>query len=82
MWFRREQKNRRLSRRRVLDVKLRSSQVRAARTRLVAGALGIIFGTVFGLYLVWRTGEWALDKFVYKEVTEPVGYTADRGPGV
>jgi cell division protein FtsQ len=66
MWFRREQKNRRLSRRRVLDVKLRSSQVRAARMRLAAVALGIIFGTVFGLYLLWCMGEWALDKFVYK----------------
>ena len=66
MWFRREQKNRRLSRRRVLDVKLRSSQVRAARTRLAVVALGIMFGTVFGLYLLWCMGEWALDKFVYK----------------
>ena len=50
----------------MLDVKLRSSQVRAARTRLAAVVLGITFGTVFGLYLLWRTGEWALDKFVYK----------------
>ena len=66
MWFRREQKNRRLTRRRVLDVKLRSSQVRAARTRLAAVALGIMFGTVLGLYLLWCMGEWALDKFVYK----------------
>jgi cell division septal protein FtsQ len=66
MWFRREQKNRRLKRGRVLDVKLRSSQVRAARTRLAAVALGIMFGTVFGLYLLWCMGEWALDKFVYK----------------
>jgi cell division protein FtsQ len=66
MWFRREQKNRRLNRGRVLDVKLRSDQVRATRTRLGAIALGVTFGTVFGLYLFWRTGEWALDKFVYE----------------
>ncbi len=25
-----------------------------------------MFGTVFGLYLFWRAGEWALDKFVYE----------------
>ena len=50
----------------MLDVKLRSSQVRAARTRLAVVALGIMFGTVFGLYLLWCMGEWALDKFVYK----------------
>ena len=66
MWFRREQKNRRLHRFHVLDVKLRSDQVRATRTRLAALTAGILFGTVFGLYLLWRTGEWALDKFVYE----------------
>jgi cell division septal protein FtsQ len=66
MWFRREQKNRRLSRGHVLDVKLRSDQVRATRVRMVTVAFGVVFGTVFGLYLLWRTGEWALDKFVYE----------------
>jgi cell division septal protein FtsQ len=66
MWFKREQKNRRLNRGHLLDVKLRSDQVRATRTRLAAIALGVVFGTVFGLYLLWRMGEWALDKFVYE----------------
>ena len=66
MWFRREQKNRRLNRRHVLEVKLRSRQVRAMRLRLGAVALAVTFGTVFGLYLFWRAGEWALDKFVYE----------------
>jgi cell division septal protein FtsQ len=66
MWFRRQQKNRRLSRRHVLDVKLRSSQVRATRMRLGAVALAVTFGTVFGLYLFWRAGEWALNEFVYE----------------
>jgi cell division septal protein FtsQ len=66
MWFRREQKNRRLSRGHVLDVKLRSDQVRATRMRMMTVAFGVVFGTVFGLYLLWRTGEWALDKFVYE----------------
>lgn len=66
MWFKRKQKNRRLGRGRVLNVKLRSAQVRATRTRLAAVTLGVTFGTVFGLYLLWRTGEWTLDKFVYE----------------
>ena len=66
MWFRREKKNRRLSRGHVLDVKLRSGQVRATRTRLAAVAFGVLFGTIFGLYLFWRAGEWALDHFVYE----------------
>ena len=69
MWFKREQKNRRLNRGHVLDVKLRSDQVRAARTRLASIALGVTLGTVFGLYLFWRAGEWALDKFVYENPT-------------
>jgi cell division septal protein FtsQ len=66
MWFKRKPKNRRLGREFVLDVKLRSSQVRAARTRMASLALGAVFGTVFGLYLLWRGGEWALDRLVYE----------------
>ncbi len=66
MFFKREPKNRRHSRAHVLDVKLRSDQVRASRMRLATGAFVLVFGTIFGLYLFWRTGEWALDKFVYE----------------
>jgi len=65
MWFRRKLKNRRLSRGHVLDVKLRSGQVRATRLRLASVALGVTFGTFFGLYLLWRAGEWALDRLIY-----------------
>jgi hypothetical protein len=66
MWFKRKPKNRRLGREQVLDVKLRSSQVRAARTRVGAIALGAVFATVFGLYLVYRTADWALNRLVYE----------------
>jgi cell division septal protein FtsQ len=66
MWFKREHKNRRMGRGHVLDVKLRSDQVRAARIRLATAAFALVFGTLFGLYLFWRTGEWALNKFVYE----------------
>jgi len=47
-------------------VKLRSDQVRATRVRLAAIAFAVVFGTFFGLYLVWRAGEVMLDKFVYE----------------
>ena len=50
----------------VLDVKLRSEQIRASRLRLAALAFGGVFGAVFGLYLLWRTGEWALNRLVYE----------------
>jgi len=66
MWFKREHKNRRLNRGHVLDVKLRSEQVRVTRIRMAIMAVSIPAFTVFGLYLFWRTGEWALDKFVYE----------------
>jgi len=82
MWFRREQKNRRLHRFQVLDVKLRSDQVRATRTRLAALTAGVLFGTVFGLYLLWRTGEWALDKFVYENSEFAVQHVEVKTDGV
>jgi cell division protein FtsQ len=69
MWFKRKQGNRRLNRRHVLDVKLRSDQIRAARTRLATVACGILFGTVFGLYVLWRIGDWTLNKLVYQNQT-------------
>jgi len=65
MWFQRKPKNRRLGREQVLEVKLRSSVVRAARIRLAAIAFAVTFATVFSVYLAWRIGEWALDTLVY-----------------
>lgn len=55
-----------MGREQVLDVKLRSSQVRAARTRVAALTLGTVFAAGFGLYLLYRTGEWALNELVYE----------------
>ncbi len=69
MWFRRKIRNRRLGREHVLDVKLRSSQVRAVRARMAAVALGVVFVAVSGIYLLWRGGEWMLDCLVYENNT-------------
>ncbi len=66
MWFNQKLKNRRLRREHVLDVKLRSSQVRATRIRMAAVALGVVFAVVFTVYLVWRTGELGLNRLVYE----------------
>ena len=67
MWSKRKRRNRRSARpRNVLDVKLRSSKVRAGRIRLLAITLGVAFGTIFGGYIVLRAGDWALDRFVYE----------------
>ena len=69
MWFKRAQKNRRLRRGHLLDVKLRSDQVRATRVRLALILFMVPACTMIGLYLLWRTGEWVLDKFVYENST-------------
>src|SRR2546421_3834472 len=66
MWFNRKAKNRRFERGNVLDVKLRAKEVRAARLRLATAAVGLSLGTLIGLYLVWRAGDWALDQFVFR----------------
>ncbi len=66
IWFRRKPRNRRLGREFVLDVKLRSSQVRATRARMAAVALAIVFAIVLGVCLVVRGGQWALDQLVYE----------------
>ena len=67
MWFNRSRRNRRLSPgQHVLDVKLRADQVRAARTQFAARAVMVGLGTVLGLYLLGRAGEWGLDEFVYE----------------
>ena len=68
MWFwKKKSRNRRLDRRtELLDVKLRSAKLRSIRMRWGAIALGVSFGTIFGLYLIWRTGEWAMNRFIYE----------------
>jgi cell division septal protein FtsQ len=65
-WFRRKAKNRKLGREYVLDVKLRSSKVRATRLRMAGVALGVVFAAVFGIFLIWRAGEYALSELVYE----------------
>jgi len=67
MWFKRKLRNRRTGRPQdVLDVKLRSSRLRASRTRLASIALAVCFGTLLGLYCLWQAGGWALDRLIYE----------------
>jgi len=66
MWSRQKSRNRRLNNGTVLEVKLRSDQARATRSRALALGLGLTFATVFCFYLLWRTGEWALNGLIYE----------------
>jgi cell division septal protein FtsQ len=66
-WLRRKPKNRRApEREHGLDVKLRTSQTRAARMRLVGLVMTVVFSlAVVGLVL-WRGGKWAMDELIYQ----------------
>jgi len=66
MWFKREQKNRRSGRSHVLDVKLRSAQVRSTRLRLLLLSSTLITSTVLSIYILWRVGEATLNVLVYE----------------
>src|SRR3954465_14264109 len=69
MFGNRKPTNRRLGREYVLDVKLRSSQVRAARSRLGLMIGAIALAVTFTVFLVWRGGVWALARLVYENPT-------------
>lgn len=70
MWFfNRQSKNRRNSRRHVLDVKLRSDQVRATRLRVTSTVLCLILGTGLGLLVLWQAGAWLLQELVYENTS-------------
>lgn len=66
MWFRQKKGNRRLGRMHVLDVKLRSDQVRKSRLRLAALGGGALVGTVLVVLALWRGGAWVLDRMIYE----------------
>ena len=49
-----------------IDVKLRSQQARAIRTRLAARLAGGLVGTIAGLFLLWQGGNWLLKCFIFE----------------
>ncbi|HXC99415.1 MAG TPA: FtsQ-type POTRA domain-containing protein [Verrucomicrobiae bacterium] len=65
-WFASKSRNRRSGREQhVLDVKLRSDQVRAARLRLGGIGVGMTLATLAGFFILWRAGSWTLDRMIY-----------------
>ncbi len=65
----RRARNRRAARPPVLEVRLRSDQLRRRRLRWGAMAGAVLLGSVLGVYLCWQMGVWALDRFVYENPT-------------
>jgi cell division septal protein FtsQ len=66
-WLKIKPKNRRASEREHgLDVKLRTSQTRAARMRRVGMVAVAVFSLAVVALVIWRGGEWALDGLIYE----------------
>jgi cell division septal protein FtsQ len=62
-WIGGRRRNRRFGERgHLLDVKLRTSQARAARLRFLGAGAAV----VFSLVAAWRGGQWLLDYLIYK----------------
>jgi hypothetical protein len=66
MIWKRKRRNRHGRREEVLDVKVYSQKVRAARWRMAATALAVSAGTLIGLFLLLRGTEWTLNAMVFK----------------
>jgi len=66
MAFTRQHKNRRLARRNVLDVRMRTLEVRGARNRLIAAACILAVSAAGALYGLWIAGQWVVDELVFQ----------------
>jgi cell division septal protein FtsQ len=59
-------KNRAFERRHVLDVKVARRQAVRHRVRVATLAAGVSLGTLFAIYLLWRVGDWSMNRFIYE----------------
>ena len=66
MLFKRKPKNRRFAREHVLEVKMHSRHVRAARLKLASTLFAFIVGAAVTLAVLWRGSEWALNELVFE----------------
>nr|AIA10771.1 POTRA domain, FtsQ-type [uncultured bacterium] len=65
-WFKSKPRNRRRERDHLLDVKLRSQQLRGARFRFAGIACTFLFIATLVVFVIWRGGEFLLDRFLYE----------------
>ncbi|MBU6398817.1 MAG: hypothetical protein KGS61_00730, partial [Verrucomicrobia bacterium] len=68
-WFKSKQRNRRLRRDPVFEVRLRTRQSKALRLRLLGACLGVAGTVLVVLALAWRGGEWLLDQALFDNPT-------------
>ncbi len=66
-WLKRKPRNRRAPERdQWLDVKLRTSQTRAARMRMAGMGLVSLFSLAVIVLVLWRGGKWVMDGLIYQ----------------
>lgn len=66
MFFGKKTRNRRMKRDNVLEVKLRSDQVRKERLKLASGAIAVCLTLIIGSLAIWRGGEWFMNRLIYE----------------
>ena len=64
--FRRHHRNRRIQRKYVLDVRLRTRETRATRVRVFTVSLGLALGGAALLFGLWRGSQWLLDRWFFE----------------
>jgi cell division septal protein FtsQ len=82
MWFKSKPKNRRLDPRFVLEVKVRSDQIRAARWRLAVSSTVIAILGLSILLGVWSGGQWIMDRLIYSNAAFAIRTIDVRTDGV
>lgn len=81
-FLKRKTRNRRLNSGTVLEVKLRSDQVRSTRMRTLAIGFGVTFCTFFCFFLLWCIGNWGLRRLVYENPAFAITEVDARTDGV
>lgn len=61
-----KRKNRAFARRHVLDVKVARRQAVRQRVRVATLAASLSLGTIFAIYVLWRVGDWSMNRFIYE----------------
>jgi cell division septal protein FtsQ len=64
-WFKSKPRNRRLESRHVLDVKMRTDPAREQRARHILLALAAASAVAFSLYVLWRSGQYVVDRLIF-----------------
>jgi cell division septal protein FtsQ len=82
MWFKRKPRNRAFERRHVLDVKVARREARRMRVRVATLATSLSLGAVLFVYLAWRCGDWALQRFVYENPAFNIEQVSIKTDGV